>query len=230
MRKQVDLDGKWWLEAHADDGTVVSLANLVEGVYEVLVEGPREPRGRTPVPRRSGQPGARPVREVPHLLPAPCRGTLTAAMTPRDTVQDKMMGPPAPLPKGANTMRRVVHVGPAARRRSKINLRKIHVMVVPDDDPDTSYLEQEGFEDRLAQYQNGDFYFVGVRAEAEVEIDSVAQTLTSAGLWGVESDLDEIEFNHSAGEEWSALREILLTIGVPSDQIPQQFERLEWRA
>lgn len=43
--KQVDPDGKWWLEAHADDGTVIALANLVEGVYEVIVEGPREPRG-----------------------------------------------------------------------------------------------------------------------------------------------------------------------------------------
>lgn len=127
-------------------------------------------------------------------------------------------------------MRRVVHVGPAARRRSKINLAKIRVLVVPDTDPDTSYLEQEGFEERLAQYQNGDFYFVGVRAEAEVEIDGTTQTIVSPGLWGVESDMDKIEFDSTAGEEWDALREILLTIGVPSEQIPQKFERLEWRA
>jgi len=33
--------------------------------------------------------------------------------------------------------------------------------------PDTSYLENPGFEDRYQQYQNGDFSFIGIRVEAE---------------------------------------------------------------
>lgn len=128
-------------------------------------------------------------------------------------------------------MRRVVHAGTAARRRSKIKVEEISLLVLHDDDPDTSYLEQEGFEDRLAQYQNGDFNFVGIRAEAEVEIDGAMQTLTSLGLWGIESDSDESYLKEVADEEWSQLREILLTIGVPSKQIPQKLNQdLEWRA
>ncbi len=128
-------------------------------------------------------------------------------------------------------MRRVVHAGTAARRRSKIKLEEIRVLVLPDNDADTSYLEQEGFEDRLAQYQNGDFTFVGIRVEAEVEIDGAMQTLTSAGLWGIESDSEESFLKETAGEEWAQLRETLLTIGVPSKQVPQKLnQRLEWRA
>lgn len=127
-------------------------------------------------------------------------------------------------------MRRVVHAGTAPRRRSKIKLEEIHVLVLPDDDPDTSFLEQEGFEDRLAQYQNGDFTFVGIRVEAEVDIDGTTQTITSPGIWGVESDSEESHLKEMADEEWTQLREILLTIGVPSKQIPQKLnQRLEWR-
>ena len=35
--------------------------------------------------------------------------------------------------------------------------------IVPDDCPDTSYLEQEGYADRLEQYRQGAFDFIGVR-------------------------------------------------------------------
>lgn len=42
----VEGPDKWWLEAAADDGTVIALGNLSEGVYEVLVQGPHEPDGR----------------------------------------------------------------------------------------------------------------------------------------------------------------------------------------
>lgn len=60
-----------------------------------------------------------------------------------------------------------------------------------DEDPDTSYLEQDGFEERRDQFQRGVFAFMGVRAKAEIVIDNICQTITSGGLWGIEDDSDQ---------------------------------------
>jgi hypothetical protein len=45
---------------------------------------------------------------------------------------------------------------------------RIYPEQVPDDDADASYLLQEGFEKRLAEYLRGDFGLCGVRAVAEI--------------------------------------------------------------
>jgi hypothetical protein len=58
--------------------------------------------------------------------------------------------------------------------------------VLPDLNPDTSWLEGA----RLEAFNAGEFAFVGVRAEVQVR-DWQAGTctdVTSAGLWGIESD------------------------------------------
>ncbi|MGA3317004.1 MAG: hypothetical protein ABSC64_11275 [Candidatus Korobacteraceae bacterium] len=47
-----------------------------------------------------------------------------------------------------------------------------------------------GFEERYQHYQNGDFAFIGIRAEAEIVVNGVCQVITSGGLWGIESDSD----------------------------------------
>lgn len=65
----------------------------------------------------------------------------------------------------------------------------------PDPCPDTSYLEQEGFEDRLRQAENGLFGFIGVLASCEFTITlagqpSIVHTFESPGVWGVETDSD----------------------------------------
>ena len=41
---------------------------------------------------------------------------------------------------------------------------EIVMETVPDQYPDTSYLEQEGFEERLQQHRDGRFGFIGIRA------------------------------------------------------------------
>lgn len=105
-------------------------------------------------------------------------------------------------------------------------------MVVEEDpDPDVSYLDQDDFEDRRAAYKRGDFKFLGVRAEAEVVIESTDQVLSSPGLWGIEGDLDEEELARIVSEEWSVLRDVLKTVGVPTDKLPLEADRawIEWR-
>lgn len=119
--------------------------------------------------------------------------------------------------------RRTVH----AARKPPAELREVRVVVVEDTDPDPSYLDQEEFEDRREAYQRGDFYFVGVRAEAEVVIEGTLQTLQSGGLWGIESDSERSYFEEVANEEWSQLRDVLKTVGVATKQLPLKADP-EW--
>ena len=129
-----------------------------------------------------------------------------------------------------DTLRRRVVAAPA--RKSPIKLETVRVVVEHDPDPDISYLEQDEFDERLKAYQDGEFAFVGVRAEADVVIGGVVQTLTSGGLWGIESDSDREYIEEVAGEEYSELRKILTEVGVPTAQLPLEIEReqIDWRA
>lgn len=85
---------------------------------------------------------------------------------------------------------------------------------IEDDDPDTSYLEQEGFADRLEQYRSGAFCFVGVYAEAVIRVGGVRQVIRSSGLWGIESDSDEEYFEEVGGEEVIELHTMLSELGI----------------
>jgi hypothetical protein len=119
-------------------------------------------------------------------------------------------------------------------RRSAPQLQQIRVRVMHDESPDTSFLDQPGEEERREALERGDFSFVGVRAEAEVVVEGVIQTITSGGLWGVESDSgDYIE--DVALEEYDNLREILKVIGVSTSQVPVGDKKMigsliEWEA
>lgn len=91
--------------------------------------------------------------------------------------------------------------------------------VIPDSSPDPSYLEQEGFEDRLAEYRRGEFGYVGVRASVEVQIPNrnlgyYVQRFESPGLWGIESDSGEDYFNEVFIEEEAILADMLEALGV----------------
>jgi hypothetical protein len=119
--------------------------------------------------------------------------------------------------------RRVVDV-PARKRR--LEVRKVRVRVLHDEDPDPSYFDsgdpayKDQDEARRKEYEDGDFSFVGVRAEAEVVVEGVIQTITSGGLWGIESDSGEGHIEDVALEEYDNLREILKAIGVSTAQVP----------
>jgi|HubBroStandDraft_5_1064220.scaffolds.fasta_scaffold65854_2 hypothetical protein len=122
------------------------------------------------------------------------------------------------------TRKRVVEV--PTRRRSVLEVRAIRVRVLHDEDPDPSYFDsgdsesKDQDEERRKEYENGDFSFVGVRAEAEVVVENVIQTITSGGLWGIESDSGEGYIEDVALEEYDNLREILKAIGVSTSQVP----------
>jgi len=119
--------------------------------------------------------------------------------------------------------RRVVE---APTRRSLVELRALRVVVEEDLDPDASYLNEEG----AAALANGDFKFVGVRAEADVIIGGIPQTLASAGVWGIESDADEY-IEQVVEHEWGTLRNVLKAVGLSTEQLPLKAspEWIEWR-
>ena len=118
-----------------------------------------------------------------------------------------------------------------APTRPPAELRAVRVVVEEDSDPDVSYLEQEGLEERLAEYRKGEFGFVTVRAEAEVGIAETEQLLASPGLRGIENDATPEEIEQIAAEEWAALRNVLKTVGVSTEQLPLELDRewIEWR-
>lgn len=121
-----------------------------------------------------------------------------------------------------NARRRVVVAAPR-----RVELHAIRVIVEPDPNPDISYLDQRDFAERKAEYRRNGFSFVGVRIEAELTIAGTPQTLTSPGLWGVESDT----VAQIADGEWTCLRGVLKTVGVSTEQLPLEVERewIEWR-
>ncbi len=87
-----------------------------------------------------------------------------------------------------------------------------------DPAPDTSYLDQNGFEGRRAAYHRGEFAFVCVRARAEIPVpfgsDSISCELQSPGLWGIESDSDHTYLESVFEEECSILQEMLSHLNV----------------
>lgn len=99
-----------------------------------------------------------------------------------------------------------------------VSKRDFDRRLVPDDCPDTSYLEQEGFEDRLEQYRQGSFDYVGLRATVEVPIpygaDRILVRIESPGLWGIESDSGEDYFDSIFQEESETLADMLAELGV----------------
>ena len=96
---------------------------------------------------------------------------------------------------------------------------EIVMETLPDPCPDTSYLQQEGFEERLRQADNGDFGFMGVRASCTVYIGIgqqghvIAQRIDSPGIWGVESDSDPSHIEELYESERSILLAMLDAMG-----------------
>jgi len=91
---------------------------------------------------------------------------------------------------------------------------KIVVEHSPDDDPDTSYLYQDGFEDRRQQWLDGQFHFIGIYSKAIVQLsDSLMQTIKSGGLWGIESDSSRDYLKEIEREEINQLTKELEAIG-----------------
>lgn len=144
---------------------------------------------------------------------------LTTRPRARRLISDKMSGPPR---------RRVVA---APTRKPPAELRAVRAIVEDDPSADVAYLREEGFEERRKAHERGELGFICVRLEADVLIEGTDQTLLSPGLGGIESDLSEAELTEIVGDEWFALRNVLKTIGAPTNELPLEanVEWIEWR-
>jgi hypothetical protein len=126
------------------------------------------------------------------------------------------------------TRRRVVD---AARKRSAPEIQEIRVLVLHDEDPDTSWMDDDENEDRRQEYERGNFTFVGVVAEADLTVEGTTQTIRSGGICGVEGD-DKEYIESVADDEYADLRKILKTMGVATSELPNKLEKrqIKWRA
>jgi hypothetical protein len=66
---------------------------------------------------------------------------------------------------------------------------------------------------RTEDYNKGGWSMLFCQAKATVSIHGVMQTITSGGIGGVESDLDESYFQELEGQEMAELRVILADMG-----------------
>ncbi len=84
------------------------------------------------------------------------------------------------------------------------------------------YAEQEYA--RMESLCNGDFHFIGIRAEAEIQTSDdgrhwLCNTISSGGLWGIESDSGDDYFAEVERDELAALRDALTEFGFTADEI-----------
>ncbi len=108
--------------------------------------------------------------------------------------------------------------------KKAISIEEVRIMTKNDPDADASYLEEEGSERRLGQYERGYFWLIGIWAEADVVINGTIETIRSGGLWGIESDSDQAYLNDIIKEELDDLRSLLSEIGVSKREVDRAFE------
>jgi|ERR1700689_2470012 len=119
--------------------------------------------------------------------------------------------------------------------KSMKRIHKVTLKRMVDEDADTSYLDQPEFHVRRYEYDQDKFCFIGIRAEAEVSLcrESVTdacwtvQTITSGGLWAIESDSSPDYLKEIEDEQLSELREQLKAIGFSSRAISAAFKTIE---
>lgn len=110
-----------------------------------------------------------------------------------------------------------------------LEIRSIDVRVMDDTDPDLSWLEDSGPDPsdadcaaycaaRLASY-GSDWTAVGVQAVADIVVNGVCQSISSGGLWGIESDSSAEHFAAIRGEEMCRLQDILRDLGFSQGEI-----------
>lgn len=95
--------------------------------------------------------------------------------------------------------------------------------------PGTDDYKKYGKQDyaRMEQISRGDVWFIGIRAEAELKVETNngnsfrSETLSSSGLWGIESDSDDDYKKEIGNEQLSELRDYLESFGL-------EFEDEKW--
>lgn len=81
--------------------------------------------------------------------------------------------------------------------------------------------------ERMESYNNQQWCYIGIRAEAEVQVADVIQRITSGGLWGIESDSDRPYLESVQQDELANLKTELLALGFSRRAISQAFKNVE---
>jgi hypothetical protein len=81
--------------------------------------------------------------------------------------------------------------------------------------------------DLMERCNAGEWGYMGIQAIAKIEVSGVSQTVTSAGLWGIESYSDESYFQEVESDELSELRIILHTMGFSKRSIAAAVKQSE---
>jgi hypothetical protein len=94
-------------------------------------------------------------------------------------------------------------------------------------DPDIRKYCQQDY-DRMESLNNQQWYYMGIRAEAEVQLTGdLCQKITSGGLWGVESDSSQDYIAEVGQEELSNLKAELAAIGFSKRAVAAAFRNVE---
>lgn len=113
----------------------------------------------------------------------------------------------------------------------KPTIDSIKIVVTIDEYPDLSYLDQfensqdpeerkyyEQDQERKRQYNEGYWNCIGIQAQTEIKIPgkygSTLHTITSPGLWGIESNSGNQYFKKVAREEADNLKHDLRALNV----------------
>ncbi|MCY4584401.1 MAG: hypothetical protein OXB98_00030 [Bryobacterales bacterium] len=100
-----------------------------------------------------------------------------------------------------------------------IRYEEIVMETLPDPCPDTSYLEQEGFEERMQELQDDRFGFMGIRASCTLHIGIgqsdhvILHCFKSPGIWAVETDSSPEYIQELFEDEKTILLTMLDAIG-----------------
>ena len=74
---------------------------------------------------------------------------------------------------------------------------------------------------RLEAYYNDEWYFIGIQAVAEIRINGISQTISSGGLYGIESDSGDEYLDEVFEEQKEELKDNLLELGFTEKEIAQ---------
>jgi hypothetical protein len=83
--------------------------------------------------------------------------------------------------------------------------------------------------DRMEGLNNQQWSYVGIRAEAQVQLtpEGPIQEISSGGLWGIESDSERSYFAEVEQEELSELRKQLEALGFSKRAVTAAFRDIE---
>ena len=132
----------------------------------------------------------------------------------------------------------------------KVTIGEIMIEVVGDEFPDLSYLDQfensgdpilrvnhKANQERKQAYNEAKWWCIGIRASANIDIHQddkhrTTHSISSPGLWGIESDSDKSYFEEVAREELNQLYHDLTALNVDVSDFKwhgdEAIKKAEW--